>query len=58
MPQSEGISRDFSSKKHVFNKTLGAVYQSNEDLENKYVVKGSLAMSEIRDLIPDVEMVS
>jgi hypothetical protein len=58
MLQSEGISRDFNNKKHVFDKTPGAVYQSKEDLENQYDVKGSLAMSEIRDLIPKVERIS
>jgi hypothetical protein len=54
MPQSESISRDFSSKKHIFNKTPGAFYQSKEDLANQYVVKGNMAMSEIRDLLPEV----
>ena len=58
MPQSESISRDFSSKNHIFDKAPGAVYQSKEDLERKYVVKGNLAMSEIRDLIPEVENIS
>jgi hypothetical protein len=52
---AQGIS---SNKKHVFDKTPGAVYQSKEDLANQYVEKGSLAMSEIRDLIPEVERVS
>jgi hypothetical protein len=58
IPQSEGSSRDFSNKKHVFDKTPGAVYQSKEDLANQYVVKGNLAMSEIRDLLPEVERIS
>jgi hypothetical protein len=58
MPQSESSSRVFSSKKHVFGKTPGAVYQSKEDLMNQYVVKGSMANSEIRDLFPEVEKIS
>jgi hypothetical protein len=58
MPQSESISRSFSNKKHIFDKAPGAVYQSKEDLARKYVVKGSLAMSEIRELIPEVENIS
>jgi hypothetical protein len=58
MPQSESNSRDFSSKKHIFYKAPGAVYQYKEDLAKKYVVKGSLDMSEIRDLIPEVENIS
>jgi hypothetical protein len=57
-PQSESSSRAFSSKKHIFDKTPGAIYQSKEDLANQYAMKGSLAMNEIRDLIPDVERIS
>jgi hypothetical protein len=45
MPQGESISRDFSSKKHVFNKEPGAIYQSKEYLANKYALKGNMAMS-------------
>jgi hypothetical protein len=58
MPQGEINSRVFSSKKHVFSKTPGVVYQSKEDLENQYIVKGNLAMSEIRDLLSEVERIS
>jgi hypothetical protein len=58
MPQSEGSLRAFNNKKHLFDKTPGAVYQSKEDLANQYAEKGRLAMSEIRDLIPKVERVS
>jgi hypothetical protein len=57
-PQSESSSRVFSNKKHIFSKTPGAVYQSKEDLMNQYVVKGSMANSEIRDLFPEVEKIS
>jgi hypothetical protein len=57
-PQSEIISRVFSSKKHIFNKKPRAVYQSKEDLMKQYVVKGSMANSEIRDLFPEVEKIS
>jgi hypothetical protein len=31
--QSERSSRNFSNKKHIFDKTSGATYQSKEDLE-------------------------
>jgi len=55
MPQGERSSRDFSSKNHIFDKIAGAIYQSKGDLAKKYVVKGSLDMSEIRELIPKVE---
>jgi hypothetical protein len=58
MPQSERNSRDFNNKKHVFSKTLGAVYQSKEHLANQYVVKGNMANSEIRYLLPKVERIS
>jgi hypothetical protein len=58
MPQSESSSRVFRSKKHVFGKTLGVVYQSKEDLMNQYVVKGSTANIEIRYLFPEVEKIS
>jgi hypothetical protein len=58
MAQSESNSIDFSRKKHIFDKAPGAVYQSKEYLAKKYVVKGSLAMSEIRELILEVENVS
>ena len=58
MPQGEIISRDFCCKIHVFSKTLGAVYQSREDLANQCVVKGNMANSEIRDLLPEVERIS
>jgi hypothetical protein len=58
MPQSESSSRFFSSKKHVYSKTPGAVYQSKEDLMNQYDVKGSMSNSEIRELLPKVEKIS
>jgi hypothetical protein len=58
MPQSERSSRVFSSRKNVFSKTPGAVYQSKEDLMNQYVVKGSMANSEIRDMLPEAEKIS
>jgi hypothetical protein len=58
MPQSESSTRVFSSKKHIFSKILGAVYQSKEDFMNQYVVKGSMTNSEIRDLLPEVEKIS
>jgi hypothetical protein len=58
MPQGESSSRDFGSKKHIFDKAPGAVYQSKEDLAKQYAVKGILAMSEIRELIPEVEKIS
>jgi hypothetical protein len=58
MPQSEISSRVFSSKKHIFSKTPGEFYQSKEDLMNRYVVKGSMANSEIRDLLLKVEKIS
>ena len=58
MPQGESSSRVSSSKKHVFSKTPGVVYQSKEDLENQYIMKGNLAMHEIRDLLPEVERIS
>ena len=58
MPRSESSSRVLSSKKHVFGKTLGAVYQSKEDLMNQYVVKGSMANNKIRDLLLEVEKIS
>jgi len=37
--QSEGSSRNFSNKNHIFDKEDGVAYQSKEDLENKYVEK-------------------
>jgi hypothetical protein len=56
--QSEGSSRTFSSKKHIFDKTSGAAYQSKEDLEKQYVEKGNMAMGEMRELVPEVENIS
>jgi hypothetical protein len=56
--QSEGSSRNFSSKKHIFDKAPGAAYQSKEDLAKQYVEKGNLAMNEMRELIPEVERIS
>jgi hypothetical protein len=56
--QSEGSSRTFSNKKHIFDKSVGAAYQSKEDLANQYVDKGNLAMNEMRELIHEVENIS
>jgi hypothetical protein len=56
--QSEGSSRTFSSKKHIFDKASGASYQSKEDLEKQYAEKGNLAMSKMRELIREVENIS
>ena len=56
--QSEGSSRTFSSKKHIFDKTSGASYQSKEDLEKQYVEKGNMAMGEMRELVLEVENIS
>jgi hypothetical protein len=56
-PQSERSSRVFSSRKHVYSKTHGVVYQSKEDLMKQYDVKGSMANSERRDLLPKVEKI-
>jgi hypothetical protein len=58
IPQSESISKAFSIKKHIFDKTPGATYQSKEDLAKQYAMNGSLAMGEIRKLIPEVERIS
>jgi hypothetical protein len=54
-PQNEGSMKVFSSRKHVFGQTPGTVYQSKEDLLHQYVVKGSMANSEIKELLPEVE---
>jgi hypothetical protein len=56
--QSEGISRTFSSKKHIFDKESGAAYQSKKDLAKQYVEKGNLDMNEMMELIPEVEKIS
>jgi hypothetical protein len=56
--QSEGSSRTFSSKKHIFDKASGVAYQSKENLTKQYVEKGNLAMNEMRELIPKVEIIS
>jgi hypothetical protein len=53
--QSQGMSRTSSSKNHIFDKAFGASYQSKEDLAKQYAKKGNLAMSEMRELIPEVE---
>jgi hypothetical protein len=58
MPQSESSTKVFNNKKHIFSKTPGAIYQSKEYLMNQYVVKGRMANSEIRDLLPKVEKTS
>jgi len=51
-PQNESSTKVLSSRKHIFSQTPGAIYQSKEDLMNQYTVKGSMANSEIRDLLP------
>jgi hypothetical protein len=56
--QSEGNSRTFSNKKHIFDKASGAAYQSKEDLTKHDAEKGNLAMNEMRELIPEVENIS
>jgi hypothetical protein len=58
MPQGERSSISFSRKNNIFDKAPGAVYQSKEYLAKQYVVNGILAMSEIRELIPEVENIS
>jgi hypothetical protein len=54
-PQNEGSMKVFSSRKHTFGQTTWTVYKSKEDLLHQYVVKGSMANSEIKDLLPKVE---
>jgi hypothetical protein len=56
--QSEGISRTFSRKKNIFDKTSGASYQSKEYLANHYAEKGNIALGEMRDLVLEVENIS
>jgi hypothetical protein len=56
--QSEGISITFNNKNHIFDKASGAAYQSKEYLAKQYVEKGNLAMSEMRELIPEIENIS
>jgi hypothetical protein len=56
--QSEGSSRTFSNKKHIFDKTSGATYQSKEYLAKEYSKKGNMALSEMRELVPEVENIS
>jgi hypothetical protein len=56
--QNESSTKVFSSKKYIFGQTPREVYQSKEYLMNQYVVKRSIANSEIRDLLPEVEMTS
>jgi hypothetical protein len=56
--QSEGSSRIFSGMKYIFNKTFEAFYQSKEDLEKQYVEKGNIGLGEMRDLVPEVEIIS
>jgi hypothetical protein len=56
--QSEGNSRTFSRKKHIFDKTYGATYHSKEDLEKQYAEKGNMALHEMRELIPELEKIS
>jgi hypothetical protein len=53
--QSEGGSRTFSRKKHIFDQTYETNYQSKEDLEKQYADKGNIALGEMRDLVPKVE---
>jgi hypothetical protein len=56
--QSEGNSRTFSNKKHIFDKTSGATYQSKEDLAKQYAENGNIALGEMRDLVHEVEKTS
>jgi hypothetical protein len=56
--QSEGSSRTFNNKKHIFDKVARATYQSKEDLEKQYAKKGNFSMNEMRELIPKVENIS
>jgi hypothetical protein len=56
--QSEGSLRTLTNKKHIFYKASREAYQYKEDLANQYVEKGKLAMSEMRELIPEVENIS
>ena len=56
--QSEGSSRTFNSKNHIFDKASRASYQYKEDLIKQYVEKGNLAMNEMRELIHEVENIS
>jgi hypothetical protein len=56
--QSEGGSRTFSNKKHIFDKTSEETYQSKEDLEKHYAEKGNIVLGEMRDLVPEVENIS
>jgi hypothetical protein len=56
--QIEGNSRNFSSKKHIFDKKSKATYQSKEDLAKHYAEKGNIALGEMRDLVPEVEKIS
>ena len=56
--QTESSTKVFSSRKHIFSQTPGAIYQSKEDLMNQYIVKGSMADNEIRDLFLEVEKTS
>jgi hypothetical protein len=58
MSQNEGSTKVFSNRKHIFGKTPRAVYQSKEYLMKQYVVKGSMANSKIRYLLPEVEKMS
>jgi hypothetical protein len=44
-PQNEGSTKVFNSRKHIFGQTLGTIYQSQEDLLNKYAMKGSMNSS-------------
>jgi hypothetical protein len=56
--QSEGFSRTFRRKKHIFDKTSRENYQSKEDLEKHYADKGNIALGEMTDLVPKVENIS
>jgi hypothetical protein len=56
--QSEGSSRTFRNKMHIFDKEARAAYQSKEDFAKKYAEKGNLAMNKMRELIPEVENIS
>jgi hypothetical protein len=56
--QSEGSSRTFSSKKHIFDKASRETYQSKEDLAKHYSKRGNIALGEMRDLVLEVENIS
>jgi hypothetical protein len=56
--QSEGSSRTFSKNKYIFDRSSKETYQSKEDLTKQCVNKGTIALGEMRDLVPEVENIS